>query len=174
MSPFEIGVIDIVIVVILLLGALLGRFSGFVKALIGLASWVTGVVLGLMFGATIGGMIFAGKLDSIDWLPEVVGFSLILIVVLVLGAFLQQFVNKALDSTGLKPLDRVLGMVLGFVTGAFVVIAVGIIFGLGDAPQEFWKNSRLLQFLLEFEVFVRDILESFAVPIQLPNSPDKP
>ena len=174
MSPFEIGVIDIVICVILLLGALFGRFSGFLKALIGLAAWVVGIVLGITFGTKIGGWIFPKGVDSIAWLPDVVGFSLSLIVVLVLGAFLQQFVNKALDSTGLKPLDRVLGMVLGFVTGAFVVIAIGIIFELGTAPQELWKNSRLLQFLMEFEVFVRDIFASFSVPINLPNTPASP
>ena len=171
MSPFEIGVVDIVIVVILVVGALFGRVSGFLKALIGLASWVVGVVLGIMFGAKLGNLIFPNGLASIPWLPDVVGFSLLLIVVLVAGAFIQQFVNKALDSTGLKPLDRVLGMVLGFVTGAFIVIAIGIIFELGTAPQELWKNSRLLQFLMEFETFVRDILGSFSVPVNPPNSP---
>lgn len=171
MSPFEIGVIDIVIVVILIAGALLGRMSGFIKTLISLTSWVVGVVLGIMFGATIGSWIFPHGLDSVAWLPDVIGFALLLIVVLVAGAFLQQIVNKALDSTGLKPLDRVLGMVLGFVTGAFVVIAVGIIFELGNAQQELWKNSRLLQFLMEFEVFVRDIIGTVPVQVTPPNSP---
>ena len=174
MSPFEIGVIDIAICVMLLVGALLGRVSGFLKALIGLASWVVGIVLGIVFGTKIGSMIFPNGIDSITWLPDVVGFSLILIVVLVIGAFLQQLTNKALDTTGLKPLDRVLGMVLGFVSGAFVVIAIGIIFGLGSAPQDLWKNSRLLQFLMEFEVFVRDILGSFSVPLTPPNTPPNP
>lgn len=174
MSPFEIGVIDIVIVVILLVGALLGRFSGFIKTLISLTSWIVGVVLGIMFGAKIGSWIFPKGFDSIEWLPEVVGFALLLIAVLVVGAFIQQFVNKALDSTGLKPLDRILGMVLGFATGAFVVIAIGTIFGLGNAPQELWKNSRLLQFLMEFEVFVRDILGTIPVQVTPPNSPSTP
>lgn len=170
MSPFEISIVDIAICVILLVGALVGRFSGFLKSLVGLAAWVVGIVLGIMFGATIGNLIFPKGLESIPWLPEVIGFSLLLIAVLVVGAFTQQIVSKALDMTGLKPLDRVLGMVLGFLTGAFVVIAIGIIFELGTAPEELWKNSRLLQFLMEFEVFVRDILGSFSTPASPPTS----
>ena len=170
MSPFEIGIVDIAICVILLVGALVGRFSGFLRSLLSLAAWVTGIVLGIMFGTQIGNMLFPKGLESIPWLPEVIGFSLLLLLVLVVGAFTQQFVSKALDMTGLKPLDRILGMVLGFLTGAFVVIAIGIIFELGTAPDELWKNSRLLQFLMEFEVFVRDIIGSFSTPGSSPTS----
>lgn len=171
MSPFEIGAVDIVICVVLLVGALFGRMSGFLKTLIGLASWVVGIVLGIMFGLKLGNLIFPSGLDSIPWFPEVLGFSLLLIAVLVAGAFVQQFINKSLESTGLKPLDRVLGMVLGVVTAAFIVIAIGIIFDLGSSSEEFFKQSRLLRFLMEFEVFVRDILGSISFPVDPTNSP---
>lgn len=171
MSPFEIGVVDIVICVVLLVGALFGRMSGFLKTLIGLASWVVGVVLGIMFGLRLGNLIFPGGFDSIPWLPEIVGFSLLLIVVLVAGAFAQQLVSKSLESTGLKPLDRVLGMVLGVVTAAFMIIALGIIFDLGSSSEVLFKQSRLLNFLMEFEVFVRDILGSISIPVDPTNSP---
>lgn len=171
MSPFEIGMVDIIICVVLLLGALFGRINGFLKTLIGLSSWVVGIVLGIMFGLAIGSLMFPNGFGRIPWLPEVLGFSSLLVIVLIAGAILQQVVSKTLDSTGLKPLDRVLGMVLGFVTAAFVIIAIGIIFGLGTSQEELFKNSRLLKFFMGFEVFVRDILESISFPFHLPNSP---
>ncbi len=169
MSPFDIGIIDIVIVAVLVLSMLIGRSSGFVQSLIFVFSWIFAIVLGLMFYKSIGQTIFPADF-SLEWLPDVTGFAIVLVLVLLGGALLQTYLKKFIEDIGLGSLDRFLGMLLGFIAGAFMVIAVGIILDLTTIPDEIWKNSILLEFLMKFEVFIQDILDSVFGSIELPET----
>ncbi|MCY3884952.1 MAG: CvpA family protein [Gammaproteobacteria bacterium] len=168
MDALSFSALDIGLLVVILISSLFGWRTGFLGELISLTSWILGVVGAIIFGKELGDWMFSGIAMEKAWIPQAIGSTIILVVVLVVGALIQSLAKGSLVRVGLEGVDKSLGFLFGAVRGCFILIAVGIIFDLKSAHSEVVNNSILLQYLMYFEPAVRDVwdlLVSWISPI---------
>jgi len=85
-------------------------------------------------------------------------FSAIFVGVLIVSSFIQFVVRKFLSLVGLGSLDRFLGLVFGVVRG-LVISTILLVLFIELFPASSWtKNSKISNYLLDYESFVVDLL----------------
>ncbi|RDK05803.1 CvpA family protein [Cupriavidus lacunae] len=132
---------DYAVVFILLASGLLGVLRGLVREVLSLIGWVVAFWVAFRYGATAAG-----------WMPEsmpggelarhALGF-VVLLIGTVLGASLAgMVVGQLLESTGLKPADRGLGLMFGLLRGVLLVMVMVTLASLTKLPEEaFWRDA---------------------------------
>ena len=130
--------LDLVIVVVLVVGAFLGLRMGIIKAVLFLAGVIVGVVLA--------GQYYAALADVLPFFLEtssaakVVAFAIILIVVMVIALVLARLLKWAASVVMLSWVNHLGGAVLGLVLGAIFCGALLAIWvkwvGAGDTITE--------------------------------------
>lgn len=139
---------------------LLGLLRGFVREAIGVISWLSGLWLGWRYAHVLepylGGSI--GEPPVSTWAAR----ALIVIAVLVIGWIMAGILTYMLRHSGLSIMvDRLLGLVTGFVRGA-VVVAVFVL--LGEFVQltqaSWWKGSRLMPYASEAAGWLQSFAET--------------
>ena len=127
--------LDVVLLVILAVSVALSFRKGLSREVIGLASVVLAILLGIWFYGTAGSLL-APYLSS-RGLANFAGFLLVFCGVMLLGHLVSYTVGKFLKVTGLSIFDHLLGAVFGVLRG--ILIAVALImaimaFSQGDKP----------------------------------------
>ena len=148
--------LDIVILVVLAIGA----FSGFKSGLIKMLFTVAGIFLGIFLAGRFSDE-FAGVLTFIpdDW-SKIAAFAIILVAVMVIAGILASILSKLISLVLLGWVNRLAGAVLGVVVGALfcgAVLAIWVKFlGIGDSVA----GSALANFLLDKFPIVLGLLPS--------------
>ncbi len=151
---------DYLILGVLGLSMLLGLLRGFVREAIGLLSWLGGLWLAWRYAHVLepymGGSIGEPPLST--WAAR----TLIVIAVLVIGWLIAGILSYTLRHSGLSIMvDRLLGLVTGFLRGA-VVVAVFVL--LGEFVQltqtSWWKSSRLMPYAVEGAGWLQSFAET--------------
>jgi membrane protein required for colicin V production len=114
--------LDYVLIAILLFSVVLSARKGFSREIIGLASAVFALVLGMWFYG-LAGSVFIPYVSSTR-VANLIGFLLVVCAVLLFGALLGWIVNRFLRTVGLSFFDRLLGGAFGLVRGLLVVVAL--------------------------------------------------
>ena len=127
--------LDVVVLAILAVSVALSFRKGLSREVIGLASVVLAILLGIWFYGTAGSLL-APYLSS-HGLANFAGFLLVFCGVMLLGHLVSYTVGKFLKVTGLSIFDHLLGAVFGALRG--ILIAVALImaimaFSQGDKP----------------------------------------
>jgi len=151
---------DYLILGVLGLSMLLGLLRGFVREAIGVISWLGGLWLGWRYAHVVepflGGSI--GEPPASTWAAR----TLIVIAVLVIGWILAGILTYMLRHSSFSVMmDRLLGLVTGFVRGAVVVAAfvlLGQFVQLTQTP--WWKGSRLMPYAVEAAGWVQSFAET--------------
>ncbi|MHA7131585.1 CvpA family protein [Algoriphagus namhaensis] len=152
--------IDIVILIILGLGALEGFRKGFLMGIIGLFGFVLAIVLAFYF------------MDSMaDWLTEnvdeltigypIIAFILIFIATMLVINSVGWVLKKTIDMVLLGSLDKVAGLMLGVVKVAFFLslfLYLANMFDL-DLPKKWTRKSETLPYIEPVVPFFVDIME---------------
>ena len=128
--------LDYVLIAILAFSAIQSFRRGFSREIISLGAAIAGLVLGMWFYGT------AGLLVS-RWITSVrvanwVGFLLVFLAVMLVGAMIGAIVRKFLSVVGLSFFDRLLGAAFGLLRGAVIAITLltaWIAFGPRDASN---------------------------------------
>jgi membrane protein required for colicin V production len=134
---------DWVIVAILGLSVLIGLFRGLIAELLSLATWIAA-----FWVASVYGPVVATHLEHVISLPMArigAGYVICFVAVLIVGALLRFMIRRLLWSTGLSGVDRLFGMVFGFVRGVLLVSLLVFLLGLtGFTREDWWRQSILL------------------------------
>src|SRR6185312_1908576 len=135
--------LDGIILVILGLSVLIGLMRGLVAELLSLVIWVAAFWLAALFGPDV-----AALFDNAISLPVAricLGYAICFFGVLLLGAIVRFAARKLIWSTGLTGIDRLLGVLFGFVRGVLVVTIMVFLVGLTAVTREpWWQQSSLL------------------------------
>jgi membrane protein required for colicin V production len=135
--------IDYSIVVFIALSVLISLIRGFTREVISLVTWVAAFLLAFNFATDVASF-FDGKVSS-GTIRFALGFGIIFIVSLILGAIVNYLISTLVDKTGLSGTDRVLGIGLGAARGVLVVAMVIVVAGFTSIPKEpAWEGSVLL------------------------------
>ena len=130
--------LDLVLVVVLAVGAFLGLRMGIIKAVLSLAGVIVGVVLAGQYYAALANVLpFFSETSSA---AKIVAFAIILIVVMVIAAVAARFLKWAASAMMLGWVNHLGGAVLGLVLGAIFCGALLAIWvkwlGAGDTITE--------------------------------------
>lgn len=151
---------DYLILGVLILSMLLGLIRGFVREAIGVISWLGGLWLAWRYAHVLEPFL-AGRVGD----PPVSTWAartLIVLAVLVVGWILAGILTYMLRHSGLSvAVDRLLGLVTGFVRGA-VVVAVFVLLGqfVQLTQTSWWKSSRLMPYASEAAGWLQSFAET--------------
>ena len=141
--------LDAILGVILLASVITSFRKGLSREVIGLASVVLALVLGLWFYGTAGGYLLPYL--SSRRTANFAGFVLVFCAVMLLGGLVSFIVGKFLKVTGLSFFDHILGAGFGLLRGGLIGIALItaiMAFGPeGKAPGSV-VNSRLAPYVI--------------------------
>lgn len=151
---------DYLILGVLALSMLLGFIRGFVREAIGVISWLGGLWLAWRYAHVLEPLL-AGRVGD----PPVSTWAartLIVLGVLVIGWIMAGILSYMLRHSGLSiAVDRILGLVTGFVRGA-VVVAVFVLLGqfVQLTQTSWWKSSRLMPYASEAAGWLQSFAET--------------
>lgn len=152
--------VDIVILIILGLGAYEGFKQGFLMSIVGLFGFVIAIILGFYFMDTMA-----------DWLGEtvkevnlgypLVGFLVIFIITMIFVRIVGWSLKQVMDLILLGGIDSVAGGALGVVKAGFF-ISLFLWFTTEfkmDLPEKWLKNSEILGYIKPLAPAVIDAVE---------------
>jgi len=114
--------LDYLLITILLFSAIQSFRRGFSREIIGLAAMFFAFVLALWFYGLAGSLV-SGWVSSAR-VANMIGFFLVVVAVLLLGAVAGWIVNRFLRTVGLSFFDRLLGAAFGCVRGVLISMAL--------------------------------------------------
>ena len=144
--------LDFVIILAMLISVAAAVRKGFSREVIGLAAAFLGLILGLWFYGTAGGWL-QPYVSSVS-IAHFLGFLIVFVGVIIVGALLSSVVSRFLRTVGLSLVDRALGAAFGITRGlvmsvAFVMILVAFAPGSTAAtPPAAVVNSRLAPYVI--------------------------
>jgi membrane protein required for colicin V production len=143
----QLNILDIIIIVILFLSIAFGLIKGLVRELLSMAFFIIAVILSFLFYHDLGNLLSKSIGDK--EVSNFTGFIVIFTVVLIIGSIVTYFVKKVFVIGPLKPIDRILGGVFGFLRG--ILISGVIVFGLIAFPvnDKLILNSQLSPYVMK-------------------------
>jgi membrane protein required for colicin V production len=135
--------LDIVVLLVVAWSVVTAFRKGLVREILGLASVVLALLLGLWFYGTAAG--YLAPYMSSRSLANAVGFMAVFLGVMLLAAVTSFVIGKFLRVTGLSMVDHALGAAFGALRGIIVAIALVMAimaFSQADRPPESIVRSR--------------------------------
>jgi membrane protein required for colicin V production len=131
---------DYLVVLVLVASVLVSVLRGLVREILSLLSWIAAFVVASEFASWMGGMlppVIAGPT-----LRYIVGFLVLLVGMLILGALVSAAIGLMIRASGLLIADKGLGGLFGFARGIVIILIFVILAGLTALPkQPFWRDS---------------------------------
>jgi membrane protein required for colicin V production len=142
--------LDVVVLAILAVSVAMSFRKGLSREVIGLASVVLAILLGIWFYGTAGSLL-APYLSS-HALANFAGFLLVFCGVMLVGHLVSYIVGKFLRVTGLSIFDHLLGAVFGVLRGLLISVALIMAimaFSQGDKPPSSVVQSRTAPYVVD-------------------------
>ena len=133
---------DWILLGVLFASMVVGLWRGLVYEVLSLAGWVAAFFLAQWLAT-----------DVIAWIPFVqgaaasvqyaVGYVLVFVASLFVSAFLTWLIKKAIESVGLRPVDRILGGIFGLARGVVLLLALTVMLQLmGLSKSDWWQTAK--------------------------------
>ncbi|MGA2773369.1 MAG: CvpA family protein [Bryobacteraceae bacterium] len=142
--------LDVVLLAILAASVAMSFRKGLSREVIGLASVVLAIVLGIWFYGAAGAWLIPYL--SSRGLANFAGFLLVFCGVMLVGHLVSYIVGRFLKVTGLSIFDHLLGAVFGAVRGILISVALIMAimaFSQGDKPPSSVVNSRTAPYVVD-------------------------
>ena len=139
--------VDYVIIGVITVSTLISLFRGFSKEAISLATWVIAIWLVVVFVSPVAELLT----DYIHTpsLRMIAAGAGIFIVTLIIGGIFNAIFSKLVKGTGLGGMDRLLGMIFGFVRGVLFVSLLLLLLSLTSVPKDpWWTNSVFIPYFM--------------------------
>jgi membrane protein required for colicin V production len=153
-----VTLLDLLLFIILGASVFGGFMEGFARVGVGLIAAITGILCGFWFYGTPA-VWFHRYIGSVA-LSNLLGFLVVLMAFVSVGALVGKLLSKILKWTGLSWIDRGMGAVFGLVRGGLMVIAfVAVLMAFTPKPLPTWMKDSLL---LPYAVDTSDIVAGLA------------
>ena len=147
-------VVDVVVILVICLSALFSLLRGFVKEAISLATWIIAIWLAATFAPKLSAMLPLG-IES-EAVRQAIGFGVLFILSLMLGALINVLVSKVVKKTGLSGADRIFGVAFGVFRGGLIIVVFVVIGGMTPLPEaDWWQSSVLLEWFESVAIVIQ-------------------
>ena len=136
--------VDNLILTIIAISSAFGVRRGFIKEIMSLLSWIAALLVSRVYSESLAGIL--GNMIDNPSVRYVIAYSVLFVIIIMLGTLLNHFMSKLLAVTGLKTLDRLLGAVFGVARGAVIVLVVLFILNVFVSESEWWQQSTLIPY----------------------------
>tara|TARA_B100001093_G_scaffold512008_1_gene581048 strand:+ start:685 stop:1179 length:495 start_codon:yes stop_codon:yes gene_type:complete len=151
--------IDTVIIIVVAISSAFGLWRGLVKELLSLLSWIAALLVARVYGEPLARLL-VNMIES-ESIRYVTAFVLLFVMVIMIGTLINHFVAKLFTVTGLKFLDRLLGVVFGLARGTVIVLVILFILNVFVSETEWWQESTLIPYgmvmIEESLIFIGDM-----------------
>ncbi len=158
--------IDIIIVAVITLSVITGLFRGFIKELIALSIWIIAIWLAIHYNPLIDPWLIPYVKDAN--IRKVLDFVIILLATLIAGGITNAALGFILKHSGLSSIDRLLGMIFGFIRGIFIVSVIIVMLKITN----FDYDDKTAKFPNKFTPIVNWLYHKLPKVIQQVNSLD--
>jgi membrane protein required for colicin V production len=143
------NLLDLLLVVIVGSSVIAGFAAGFARAGIGFVAAIVGMLFGFWFYGVPAATIH--KYISSTMASDLLGFLLVFLFCLTLGALVAKILSKLFKWTGLNWLDHLLGAAFGFIRGGLVAVAfVAVLMAFTPQPPPNWMvGSAVLPYAID-------------------------
>lgn len=162
--------VDLAFLLLLVASLVVGLIRGLVYELLSLAGWAVAFVAARMLAPQVAPMLPLGAAGS----PLNVGVAMVLcfVVTLMVWGILSWLLQKLIQASPLKPVDRALGAVFGLGRGVLVALVVSLLVTLTPlAKARAWNESAGARLMGMAVSALRPALPS-AVATRLPAGQD--
>jgi membrane protein required for colicin V production len=137
---------DAVLIVVLLISTLLGVWRGLISMLLPLIGLILGIYVAGKYYGTVGGWLPIDNPEHAAW----AAYAIIVIAFLIIFSILAFFIRKFVHWTLLGWVDRLLGGILGLVSGALFIAAALAACVKFDFGTSFIQGSGIAKLLLDW------------------------
>ena len=168
-------VVDVVVIFVICLSALFSLMRGFVKEAISLSTWIVAIWLAATFASKLAAVLPL-SIES-EAVRQTVGFGVLFILSLMLGALINVLVSQVVKKTGLSGADRIFGVVFGVLRGGLIVVVFVVIGGMTPLPEaDWWQSSVLLEWFESVAIVIQgyipeDLSLSYSPAPSVPSAP---
>jgi len=154
--------LDWILLAALLASTLLGAWRGLVFEVLSVLGWLAAFVLAQWFAPDVANRLPMGQAS--ETMRFAAGFVLVFVVAAFAGGLIAALIKRLVQAVGLRPVDRVLGMVFGALRGVILLlVAAAVVRLMSMNTSEWWRESRGAAVLTEALHTVRPMLpEKFA------------
>jgi len=136
--------VDTAILIVIAISSAFGLWRGFIKEVLSLVSWIAALVVARLYSEPVAGLL-ENMIESSS-IRYVTAFSVLFVMVMLLGTLINHFLNKLLAVTGLKLLDRLMGALFGVARGVVIILATLFILRVFVSETEWWQQSTLIPY----------------------------
>ena len=151
--------VDSLILAVIAISSAFGVRRGFIKEIMSLLSWFAALVVSRVYSESLASIL--GNMIDNPSVRYVIAFSVLFVIIIMLGTLLNQFMSKLLLVTGLKTLDRLLGAVFGVARGTVIVLVVLFVLNVFVSESGWWQQSILIPYgmvlIEESQFFIDDM-----------------
>ena len=151
--------VDNLILAVIAISSVFGVRRGFIKEIMSLLSWIAALLVSRVYSESLASTL--GNLIDNPSVRYVIAFSVLFVIIIMLGTLLNHFMSKLLVVTGLKTIDRLLGAVFGIARGTVIVLVVLFILNVFVSGSEWWQQSTLIPYgmvlIEESQFFIDDM-----------------
>ena len=151
--------VDNLILAVIAISSAFGVRRGFIKEIMSLLSWIAALLVSRVYSVSLAS-ILENLIDNPS-VRYVIAFSVLFVVIIMLGTLLNHFMSKLLVVTGLKTIDRLLGAVFGVARGTVIVLVFLFVLNVFVSESEWWQQSTLIPYgmvlIEESQFFIGDM-----------------
>lgn len=136
--------IDLIIVVLLILGAVRGFTDGFIKELASLVALILGIWGAIKFSSFTAEKLYE-YFDMTGRFVGIIAFMVTFVVIVILIHFIGLIVDKFVEAIELSFLNRLVGIVFGLFKTALILSVIFVILNVIDAKHPFLPKDKLQQ-----------------------------
>lgn len=162
--------IDIIIVVALAIGFLLGFKDGFVRKLVGIIGFIAAVTIAILFSSFVGRMI--ESIFGIEfYLAEIMAGLLLFIAIMIVTTILKRVIHPFDKVNNL--INQLVGGFVGILQLLFFMSAIFLLLNIFDFPDKKTQNSSIfynyaygfiptsIDFLKDYTPSTEDVIKDY-------------
>ena len=127
---------DWVLLAVLACSMLLGAWRGLVYEVLSVLGWIAAFMCAQWFAAEVAPSLPMG--DATSSVRYVAAFALIFVLVAFACGLVTSLLKRVVQAVGLRPVDRVLGMVFGLLRAAILILAAGVVISSTPLQRSSW------------------------------------
>ena len=139
------GLLDILIIGLILISVLVGLIRGFTKELLSIATWLIATYLAFNFYGPLGS--YYSQFINNELASNLAAGGTIFIGTVLVLSMISFLITRAVRSSAVKGVDRVLGSFLGVVRGVLIISFLIVMAStLNIQNRDIWKESQLVEY----------------------------